>query len=94
MSFLWVVAIGRAGGPHTEQGDSTHLLLLYRSTAICRGAVAKGRLLYVQKREFAYRFYLSCVIYIAQHIKHKTEISEQEFALNLVQGEAVSVLYP
>jgi uncharacterized protein VirK/YbjX len=80
--------------PYAERGDGTHLLLLYRFAAICRGAVAKGRLLYVQKREFAHRFYLSCVIYVAQNITYKTEISEQEFALNLLQSEAPSVFYP
>jgi hypothetical protein len=70
-----VITVGcsdRAGGPYPEQGDCcTHLLLLYRFAAMCRGAVAKGRLLYVPKREFAYRFHLSYAIYIPQNIKHE-----------------------
>ena len=80
--------------PYTEQRDCTHLLLLYRFAAMCRGAVAKGRLLYVPMREFAYRSHLSCVICIPEYIKNKTQISGRKSALNFVQGEAVSVFYP
>ena len=68
LSLLWVVATERAGGPYTEPRDCTHLLLLYRFAAMCRGAVAKGRLLYVPMREFAYRSHLYCVIYIPVYI--------------------------
>jgi hypothetical protein len=92
LSLLWVVAIERAGGPHTEQRNGTHLLLLYRFAATCRGAVAKGRLLYIPMREFTYRSHLPCVICIPEYIKNKTQISGKKFALNFVQCEAVCFL--
>jgi len=69
LSLLRVEAIERADGPCTEQTDCSHLLLLYRFAAMRRGTVAKGRLLYVPMREFAYRSHLSCVIYVPHNIR-------------------------
>jgi hypothetical protein len=59
----------KGSGPCPEHGQLnwTHLLLLYRFTALCRGAVARGRFSYILQRKFTCRFYMSHVISV-QHL--------------------------
>jgi hypothetical protein len=69
-------------GPARNRGNWTHLLLLYRFAALCRGAVARGRLPYIPTREFTYRFYFPLVICVYQMIRHRTEVRTDVRGLN------------